>query len=255
MYYYIFEGPRSTKMRNRYEKIRNYIIEYGIGGEIAVASPARSAEELTQMGLERGYTTFVAVGSDSEINKVLTVIQNSEHFRDIAFGAIPINPNSILFTLIKCADVREACEALKHRRIVTTDLAFIEPNRYFLSPARLDIGGPTKVELVSDLWQIDSYIEELVVHPDMTIEFVTSGKRSCLQKLTNWLLGKKPANISRSIFRPRTILITAPQTLSLSIGSNMIAKTPLTIYRKPKVLRLIVKRDKIATEPVLEETR
>lgn len=248
MYYYIFESAKSSKTRSLYEKIRSYIVEYGIGGEIAVASPARTAEELTQMGLEKGYTTFVAVGSDHEVNRVLTVLQNSPYAREIAFGVVPTNPESTLNQLIKAANVREACEALKYRRVISCDLAFIEPNRFFLTPAHLAIKGPTKIDLTADWWQIVAYVDQFTVFPDLTIEFTAPGKQKYGKRFMSWLLGHAPEDRTRSVFHPKTVLINSPKTLGLAIDNILIAKTPLTIYRKQNVLRLIVKRDKIVTD-------
>jgi diacylglycerol kinase family enzyme len=86
MYYYIFESAKNTSQKNLHEKIKDYLGFLGIAGETMTVSPARSVEELTQMGIEKKYSTIVAVGGDVLINKIASLIQGTE----IVLGIIPI---------------------------------------------------------------------------------------------------------------------------------------------------------------------
>jgi len=78
MYYYIFESPKNSRERQLFEKIRDVARTFGIAGEITQSSPARTPDELTKMGLEKNYSTIIAIGTNSHINKIITRIMKEK---------------------------------------------------------------------------------------------------------------------------------------------------------------------------------
>ncbi len=65
MYYYVVDPPNNAQTPKIAQRLQELITPLGISGEIGIASPARSAEELTYMGVDKGYTTIIAVGGDA----------------------------------------------------------------------------------------------------------------------------------------------------------------------------------------------
>ena len=68
MYYYIMDSPKNISEKRTQEKIKNILGLLGITGETVTVTPARSIEELTNMGLAKKYSTIVAVGGDRWYN-------------------------------------------------------------------------------------------------------------------------------------------------------------------------------------------
>ena len=134
MYYYVFEQPHSSADRKVNDKVKMILTDFGIAGEFCVSSPARSAEELVDMGLRKGMGTIVAVGSEDHINRVVSTIKTLERglHRDIVVGAVPTNKESSLRERLRLQNIQEACEALKYRRFTTVDVGYIEGASYFL---------------------------------------------------------------------------------------------------------------------------
>src|SRR5688500_15715671 len=114
MYYYIVDPPQSAQTPKIAQRLQELITPMGISGEIGIASPARSAEELTYMGVDKGYTTIVAVGGEHLVNIISSIVINESKER-IAIGIIPLDAGRIIPLLIGVAnnDMRSAAEVIK----------------------------------------------------------------------------------------------------------------------------------------------
>ena len=252
MYYYVFEQPKNSTDRKTQDKVREYIEDYGINGEVQNASPARSAEELVDMGLKRGVTTIIGVGSDAHINRVVSMIKTVERGlrRDVVFGAIPLDATSSVKDRLRLTNIQDACEALKHRRYTTVDLGYIEGARYFLTSAEIHVSTPVELTLRADRWEGTNHITDLVVFSDLTFSFYNSlASKKGLQKVFSWIAGGGDVEKNDlSIFHARTLQVSGGVILPITVEGEVVTKTPAVMYKMPRALKIIVKRDRFVKE-------
>ncbi len=254
MYYYILEQPKNGSIASIQKKIQSLLAFYGITGEICRVSPARSIEELTQIALAKQYNTIVAVGSDYLINSVAKHLQNTE----CALGIIPINASSYIQKLIGLGDIKDACIALKERKIKTINLAYILPDNFFLTKANIVHDKSTIGTIYFDKCQtnirftnIAIYSPSLVNHDEPKIYLNIENdkeKNNFLNKTFSWLVGKKQINNFNTYLRMRHLVIDTPEPMPVILDNKIIAKTPIEIKVRPKVLKIICARVKINTD-------
>ena len=249
MYYYIFEAPKSSQERTYFEKIRDFARDFGIAGEITQASPARNPEELTQIGLNKNYTTIVAIGGDAHINKVVSAVLNLKPELPIALGIISTNPNSMLFEKWGFKHPEEACEMLKFRKLERYNVGLVEPNHYFLTSIKIEPKKSTRIYLEVDHWLAEAIVDRVEISGNLYILLERYLKQTGFVASTfSWLLGKTEENVDRSIFKAKIIKIISSESLPVTIDDQVIARTPINIYRKLNALNIITKRDKIIRE-------
>ena len=253
MYYYIFEPPKNSHERAYFERMRDIAREFSITGEITQASPARSPEELVSMGVEKQFSTIVAVGDDSHVNRVVSQLVNLRPEFPIVLGIVSTEPDSILYERWGFRRPEDACEMLKYRKLDKFDVGLVEPNFYFLSSAKIECKKPTRITLEVDRWRADAVIDRIEISNNLYIlieRFLkeTSTPRSAL----NWLLGRSNYIADRSIFKAKIIRITSDESLPILVDRLVVAHTPINIYRKHNALNIITKRDKISIEQKVE---
>lgn len=242
MYYYIFESAKNASQKNLQEKIKDYLGFLGIAGETVTVSPARSVEELTQMGLDKKYSTIVAVGGDILINKIASRIQGTE----IVLGIIPINASELICKKIGAYDYKTACENLRYRRTKQLDLAFIEPNKYFLTSANIITNKATPCTMEIDDCQISSTFTQIAISSNLTLMIIDETRdNNFFAKTLNWLSGKETPESNISILKGKKIKINTTESLPVLINDEIVAKTPISVRTKFKALKIIVERDKI----------
>jgi len=248
MYYYIFASPKSPAERAYFGRIRDIVREFGISGEMTQASPARSPEELAKMGLEKGNTTIIAVGSDTHVNKIVSqVVKEPPNFA-FALGIVATEPNSLLYERWGFKKPDDACEMLKFRRLVKFDVGLIEPDHYFLTSARIECKKPTRINLEVDHWKATAIVNRVEISGNLYILLERFMKeRSIIKSALNFLKGEVAAVADRSIFRGRIIRISSLELLPVYVGDEVVAKTPVNIYRKLNALNIITKRDKMVS--------
>lgn len=251
MYYYVFEQPKTTADRKTQTKVREHLEDLGIIGELTTASPARSAEELADMGLRKGASTIIAIGSDRHINHVISMVKTAERGlnRNVVVGAVPLDTNSALRERLRLTGILDACEALKRRRYTTVDLGYVEGAGYFVTSAEIHTATPVEVTLRGDRWEVNNHITDLIVFSDLTFSFYNNlASKTGLKKFTSWLMGGEAEARNVSIFRARTLQITGGVVLPVTVEGEIVAKTPTVLYRMPKALKIIIKRDRFISE-------
>jgi diacylglycerol kinase family enzyme len=251
MYYYVFEQPKTSADRKAQSKVKEHFEDLGIMGEISTASPARSAEELADMGLKKGANTIIAVGSDRHINNVVSLIKTVERGlnRDVVVGVVPLDQNSTMRERLRLSNAYEACEALKKRQYTTLDLGYIESASYFITSAEIHTSTPVEITLRADRWEVINHITDLVVFSDLSFSFYNNlASKKGFQKLTSWLWGGEAGENQVSIFHARTLQITGSVVLPVTVEGEVVTKTPTVIYRMPKALKVIIKRDRFVDE-------
>ncbi|AKM82606.1 TPA: hypothetical protein DD449_01295 [Candidatus Berkelbacteria bacterium] len=244
MYYYILESA-SKKSESFQEKVKNLLGDLGIAGETVSPSPARSIEELASLGIVKGYSTIVAVGSEKLVNKIATAIINKKENNDVVLGIIPDDYTSPIAKKIHVKDLKDACETLKYRKLETTDACFIEPNKYFLTEAVIESAKPTEGYLLTADIQSSMIFNRIVIKPGIEIRVEDSLSNENKKSVFSFLFGKKEVSEnSSSFFHAKRFQIETPgQVVPILADGEIIAKTPIIIQNRPKVLKIIVARD------------
>ena len=249
MYYYIME-PASKKGAAWQEKVKSILGDLGIAGETVTPSPARSIEELASLGLVKGYSTIVAVGSEKIVNKIVTAIINQKENKDVVLGVIPDDYESSLAKRIRVTNLRDACETLKYRKLSEADACFIEPNKYFLTEAVIAPNRSTEAYLITPQIKAGLPFDKITIKPglEITIDDLSTEKTSG-KKIFNWLFGKQEISNNSSYFHAKTFKIeTINETLPILVDGETIAKTPIICHNRSRALKIIVARDTILTK-------
>lgn len=243
MYYYIMEGT-GKKGAAWYEKVKNILGNLGIAGETVTPSPARTVEELASLGIVKGYSTIVAVGSEKIVNTIVNTMINQTENKDVVLGIIPEDYDSVLAKKIRVKSLEDACNALKMRKLETTDACFIEPNKYFLTEAEISSSKPIDAYLITPQIKAGVVLNHLFIRPGLEIEVLDSSGTSSPGSFLNRLFGKKETTNGRSYFRTKQIKIDAPDGgVPVKVENEVIAKTPIVAHNRSKALKIIVARD------------
>jgi len=248
MYYYIMEP--ATGKASWQEKVKDMLGDLGIAGETVMPSAARTIEELASLGVIKGYTTIVAVGSEKIANKVATALINQKNTKDTVLGIIPDDYTSKLAKRIGVSDFKEACQALKFRKLEMVDACFVEPNKYFILEATIDNNHNGEAYLSLDSIQAGMPFDRIVIKPGLKIE-IQDSKGSGGQAIKSFfgrLFGKKEEgpDIFTSFFHTNELKIEIPgNSLGLKVDDEIIAKTPIYCSHVPHALKIIIKRDTI----------
>lgn len=249
MYYYIIEPPKG-KIIFRPEKIKDILGDLGIAGETVSPNAARSIEELAHLGIVKGYSTIVAVGSESLVNRVTTVLATEKSAQNTVLGIIPDNFESALARKIGVSDLRSACNSLKLRKLQTVDVCLIEPNKYFLTEAIVE--NPHRDSLFFSIENLKgkALVNKVHIRPGLKVYFHDpSFEGGTGKKFFQWLFGKKEKDIYSSFFHSKKIRFEGEKhNLSIRVSGEIVAKTPATFVNRQKILKIIVARDTIKQE-------
>lgn len=237
MYYYILESPSSRAVRQQYQRIRDILTNLGIGGEMVSASPARTAMELTDTGIQKGYSTIVAVGGDRHVNTVATCLKNRA-----VLGIIPIEASAEVQELAGTNDLKTACESLKQRRLVSHSLVLAEPDRLIFLDAFIQPPKLAKVNVVVDnRVRANAYFQLIRVNRSLELTIESSYERSARKVLGIFSVKAEPLR-SFSSFHGRVIRVLTEPELPLTAGGEAIAQTPIQFRLLPDALKLITRR-------------
>lgn len=245
MYYYIMD-PAGGKAVAWQEKVKSILGDLGIAGETVMPSPARTIEELASLGVVKGYSTIVAVGSQSLVNKIVTTLINQKEAQNTVLGIIPDDYESTIAKRIQVKDLQGACETLKYRKLETFDACFIEPNKYFVTEAVIEGYKTIDAYLTTPHIKAGISFDKFIIRPGLTINIYDSNsKKKSGKGVFSWLFGKKDTNdIYTSFFQTNKFkLEVLDQTLPVKVDDYVIAKTPIVCSNLPKALKIIVARD------------
>ncbi len=245
MYYYIME-PAGKKNAVWQEKVKDILGDLGIAGETVTPSPARTIEELATLGLVKGYSTIVAVGSEKIVNKIVDCIINQQEAKDVILGIIPENYNSVMAKKIHVRDLREACNTLKQRKLQTADACLIEPNKYFLTEAVISSPKSRDAYLMTPEIKAGVVFNKITIKPGLEIRIFDNSVSPSNMGFFGRLFAKKENSHSESYFRTKYAKIEALDGgAPVMVEDEVIAKTPIICHNKSKVLKIIVSRDSI----------
>lgn len=256
MYYYILEPSKGKFIRNAQEKIKDILGDLGIAGETVTPSPARTIEELAHLGVVKGYSTIVAVGSEALVNKVITVLATEDTARETVLGVIPNDFTSFLAKRIGISDLPSACNALKYRKLETVNLCLIEPNKYFFTEAAIESRRNQEIFFSIDKLKGRALTKRVTIKPGLEISFYDeSSEGKISSKFWRWLFGKKEKDIFTSRFFVKRIRFESErENLPIKVSGEIVAKTPATFQNRSRILKIIVARDRMMKkEKVTEE--
>ena len=241
MYYYVVEAVSAGVKNREIQRVKLLLQELGILGEFALASPARSVEELATMGLEKGFTTIVAIGAGRTANKVASAIQGHA----VAFGIIPLSPDSHLHAITATSDIGSACEALKFRRLQSHNLLVIEPNKYLLTGASVHFTKAYSIELEMGEYSISGPTTDIYFTNGVQTRVINRfAGPNVIKRAYNWLTGRTTLTITESIFNTPRVRFVNPANAPVIAENEIIAKTPIVIRVKRDALQLIVAKHK-----------
>lgn len=251
MYYYIFDIKRCKK-RAFIESIKSTILELGISGEYNYISPAQSAEELVEIGLRRGYSTIVAVGSDDLVNSVA----NRMVGRKEVLGVIPLEISPALGLLLGVDNWREGCESLRFRRIKEMFIGRMANGAHFLTSARLDAPHPVELTIEFKNYIVQVLAKNFMVanlypgikkigadYLDVVIESEPEISHTLLDRIKS-VFAAKTFSDSRamSLIHARSMRLFTKRPIAIIAGDKTIARTPQLIESSDGQIRLIVSR-------------
>lgn len=235
MYYYIIDIPKNKSDRNQQERIKNILSLLGISGEIAKVSPARTVAELAAMGVEKGYSTIVAIGGDELVNQVASIIANT----DSVLGIIPVNASTSVTNLIGTNDVKKACEILQKRNLHPIDMACIEPSKRFLTQAMIESPRILQVQAEIDKYYLETQANKIIIDYNLGVHFINETQSgSWLKNLFGFSSSSKDSQ-SHSFFPAHKLRLRTHEIVPLKIGQITIAKTPIVAHQEPGVLKII----------------
>lgn len=237
MYYYVLESPSSRAVRQSYQRLRDLLTNFGIAGEMVTASPARTPTELAQMGISKGYSTIVAVGSDAHINEVSTSILGRA-----VLGIVPINASELVTDLTGYNDLKGAAEALKQRKLSIQPTVFIEPETLLFLDGTIESQQLAKITVVCDnRARIHAYFNRLTINRQLEIDLESTHVTEARKVFGFFQVGGQSV-LSKSHFHGKNVRIVTDPILPLTVAGSVVAQTPLQLKLVPESLKLITKR-------------
>jgi len=241
MYYYILESPANRSVRQTYQRLRDTLTNLGIAGEMVSASPARTPEELAYMGLEKGYSTIVAVGGDHHINQVATVVMSRA-----VLGIIPINASHQVTELIGVEDLKTAAETLKFRRLTTVSTILAEPDLPIFLDSEILPPKMAKISLVIDnKVRAFAYFNRAVINRSLEITIESTHLTEPKKLLGLFTVGGNVLK-SESLFHGRSMRIVTDPELPILVAGQPVMKTPVHLRLLPESLKVITRRGTVS---------
>ncbi len=241
MYYYIAEPTTTPAERRRIEEIKLLLSQFGIAGEFAVASPARTVEEHLQVAFSKGFTTIVGIGSDALACKVAAMLMEYRHDR-VAMGFIPFQKDD-LYRLIGAPSLQEQVDCLRSRRLEAIDLLSLGTRQATIVPAVISSPKPMIFRLLYERCELKGRFTEIRLDPSGLIEIQAGDSaRAWWQRLT------KPVEPSLTRLEREEWQLATQTALPITVGQQIIGQTPITAQTHKKVLKLIVNRARITPD-------
>lgn len=249
MYYYLQENTTGWQERKLQDKLKKLVGQFGIAGETVSPSPARTIDELVAIGFEKNYSTFVGVGSDPFLNKLASsIINQSNKFNAerVVLGLVPTDLKGYVATWLGLRSVDEAAAVLKSRKIVSVDVALIEPSKYFIAPLEIRSTKPFMLKVITSGYELDAQATGIAIDKDLKVAIAgVPGAKQIFEKIKHFFTGGDMTNIDQSILRTNELKIETLDSLPVYLGSEIIAKTPVSLKIVPQVLNLIIERGMI----------
>jgi hypothetical protein len=237
MYYYVLESPNSRAVRQHYQRLRDILTSLGIAGEMVASSPARTPTELAHMGMNKGYSTIVAVGGDDHINEVATAILGRA-----VLGVVPIDASELVTSIVGVHDLRSAAEALKFRRITVQSTVLVEPDTIIFLDSVIHSDKLAKASMILDSKaRVHAYFNTMRIDRFLNIYLESTHITESKKFLGLFTTGGEEVK-SKSHFHAKAARIVTEPILPLKVSNATIASPPLQLRLIPESLKIITKR-------------
>lgn len=255
MYYYLFEPTNQSSIKRWQARLKEKLINGGIGGEFISPSPARTIDELMLMGLDKGYSTTVAIGSDLFVNKVASSLILHSVKRDkerIVLGFI-YHPReeSYFQNQLYLRHDNDIIAVLKARYLTTIPVGYIHPNKFFISPIQINQPSEFTCRLITDSYKATVETNQLILTPSGIITVTPRQPKWRLVKYLRHILGGDLVD-HQSTFAITEANLTSEEPLPVKLCGEVIAKTPITISITSNILYFITNRDRFETASTLD---
>lgn len=248
MYYYIAEPLTTKTERRQIEDVKALLSQLGIAGEFAIASPARTVEEHLELAFSKGFTTIVGIGSDALVNRVAATMLHRQYDKAV-LGAIPLQPEQVLWSMIGARTLAELGEILRARLIMAIDALELGRGQAIITPAAIKATKPVRFQLRYRQVDIQGLLTnaELATNGEVKLWDATYGQPT---SLLSRLFGrsKTESTINLTHFKNNRWALATETALAVTVNGQNVAQTPLQAIRRPKALKLIVSRAKITPE-------
>lgn len=246
MHYYIYDSFLNHK---KYEsiliKVEARLTDLGINGKIEKLTILKSLKEMVEDSIKKGAETIVAVGDDSTLAKIITLVADQK----VTLGFIPIGENNNLAAILGIPGGEAACDILSRRVVEKIDLGKAN-NQYFLFSLKIPRGEITlecndkytiRSQENNHNIKICNFVAGNADHEknfnpkDGILEAVISGAPKKI-----WNVFKKEYR-QDSIFPIKKVKIKSLRDqVALLADSQTVIKTPVTVEVAPKKLKIIV---------------
>ncbi len=158
MHVYIYDdyldNSRYNKTINRIE-IR--LTDLGLNGKIIRLGGIRNIKGTIQNEMKLGAKTFIAVGNNQTVNKIIGALISTQIYSDFQektlLGIIPVGDDNSIATSFGIKNEENACNILLARRIEKLDLGLVG-GHYFLNQ--------TSISSLGTILKIDKYSIEIL---------------------------------------------------------------------------------------------
>jgi diacylglycerol kinase family enzyme len=252
MYYYIYESAKSSADRKIQEKIKYLITSIGISGEQVTPNPARTIDELVDIGVTKGYSTIVAVGSDIFANKIASSIlnQQKDESQKIVFGFLPKNPQeSVLAKTLGLNSLEQAVTALRYRKLSDLSIALLMPNKFFLIPLVIKDDKAFNLNIKLPHLTAESTASQIDISPVIEVMWNDqSSSNGMLSNFLNKIFQNNKADHPKSLLKTHSLDLKTEPSLPVLLGDEVIARTPIRVKALPNYLHIIVNRGSVTEE-------
>jgi diacylglycerol kinase family enzyme len=257
MYYYIVEPLTTQAEKRKIEEIKAILSQLGIAGEFAVASPARTVEEHMQLAIKKGFSTVVGIGSDALANKVASTLLRYRHDQ-AAMGVIPFSPQQQLWQMIGGTNLREICESLRTRLIISIDAVRLTERDFFITEASIHQEQPVRFHLAYNHLHLAGQFTDLTITNTGFVQLWDSTYNPPPQAglpFLKKLFGTSQTAENRSLtqFQSKTWQFETEKPCDVLVNGEPATQTPLLVELLPKALKLIVNRARMTPDKTINE--
>ncbi|MFA6994796.1 MAG: diacylglycerol kinase family protein [Patescibacteria group bacterium] len=177
MHVYIYDDYLNN---GRYNKIVNRIeirlTDLGLNGKIIRLGGIKNIKGTIQNEIKLGAKTFIAVGNNQTVNKIIGAIIDTDIYSDFQkktlLGIIPVGNDNSIAASFGIKNEEEACNILLARRIEKIDLGLIG-NYYFLNQVSIQSSGT--------ILEIDDYSLEIESKGELKVINLLSEKNNMIK--------------------------------------------------------------------------
>ncbi len=251
MYSYLYDVfLRDRRYEALLNRIEARISELGLQGKVERLTILKNAKETVEDAVKKGADTFVVVGDDSTVCKVL----NSIAGKAITLGIIPVGPKQVIATTLGIPYGDAACETLSRRIVRKLDLGKANAQHFLLS---LEVTNPAVTlefdrgfSIASQSLEDRILVTNLSPEPSLTELIHSRPDDGILEAVVipaprRGVFRFGRGNGRPSVFPVRKLKMNSKtECLPVTADGEHILKTPVSVEIIPEAMRVIVGRSR-----------